>query len=1418
MESTFLEMYSLLEKLKLQNQFFDYDQKTVNKDCLNATAVVRQRIGQIEEELLSLKQTLEMLNWRSSPESSNKLDRQVQFDVSKSSANSGYQWSGDGGDGAPNRRCRMFNSETEQKKMTSLSRLTLTLRFLHENAMHRTSINFIILDDDEVDLKFVKEWMSSKPSCRLFQAKYKYRPLKDSPNDNPELELPLNEGDLVLVCGKMDEDSFYMGELANGRRGLVPSNYVEPIRLDSLNKMSDNASSLKSLNSASALTVDYAHDANRENNLSFILQNNSSHSTTVQRGHNDYMSSLPEHMCPYPCVDVTNVTVHELRQNDGIRVPSPNSLTVEKQLRKSVLISWTSPTANLVPVLQYHVCIDGVVRTVVPAGYNTKALVEDIDNDKISRLSVRSVAESGYSPDAACTVTIGKDSNVAPQDVRVSSITPVSAQVAWYPGNSNCEHVILLNGLKVGTCPPGIYQILLKGLIPSTLYRCSVRVKDPKAVLEEQPVEGHVDFKTLSKSILMLTVYGRILMNMDLIDIIGLPDAPTNVQCEFGPQDGTLLVTWQPVTTQPKPPSRAAIAGYLVYADGKKISEVDTPTGDHVLLKWADLSDDPPLFITVKAKTREGAISADSNAVRLPKPEHKSPQTAKLIAVTSANEKTSLIPPAMNSYAEINSYNYYTASPNTQNIRLSQTLPTRSLCQSANLSSCQLPMTPSSTIRTAPSYYIFHPPLTKPDEGGKLTERPSLLEMETNYLLRQQQKSRSSMRRRSLSLEDDKSPEFRGQTYIEIPHIQVMEDTVPLLTARTADTWTPAMKYIQPVYNSKSLPRQRHVTNSRAASEPDLRIDHRGASFSWRNRSRARRCLVAMYDYNPKHMSPNYNAVRDELSFQRGQLIRLLEDPDPDGFYLGQINGRIGLVPSNLVVEVKNELRYLPAIPVEDPYVMPFGGNGAWNHLPTLPFMDPYTLQRMKENSAYGRFRRRYATSADYEQWAHSSDPTLSRYVDYETSSGTPDERYSKNHQRNRRMKFKQKSYSLDQPQVDNILEREQSPVYCAGPDDEGPVGQEYHGRRTVLPHMSGNHVSPSRHQQTGKSHGRKSKRDINGEPSEYYPVNSFVNQHENYYQTHWHTSPRYDSPRRSLDRRPAGNTIGYRSSNYNGGRYIDGGKGSPDGREEPPTAYRQRQLHSTNISDSEVRARRNESGSNNYNNQLISIIREAVRTGPATSVVAKFDYDPRILSPNMDAEHEELRFLSGDVITVFGDMDEDGFYVGELNGRYGLVPSNFLELPNCNGPVDASNQMKEENARTVTANARKESTNYTSAASVPVNSGEKSKPSSTVNIQPTISSSKLTTVGGSSQQNAHQNNSSNTVVGQRGNDVSKTSASVGKADGRRSSVVPRKGAQNGQRAAGTTKQVPSKHPVKSASSKEDSGAGFSKMWKKIVE
>uniref|UniRef100_A0A915EQW2 SH3 domain-containing protein n=1 Tax=Ditylenchus dipsaci TaxID=166011 RepID=A0A915EQW2_9BILA len=60
--------------------------------------------------------------------------------------------------------------------------------------------------------------------------------------------------------------------------------------------------------------------------------------------------------------------------------------------------------------------------------------------------------------------------------------------------------------------------------------------------------------------------------------------------------------------------------------------------------------------------------------------------------------------------------------------------------------------------------------------------------------------------------------------------------------------------------------------------------------------------------------------------------------------------------------------------------------------------------------------------------------------------------------------------------------------------------------------------------------------------------------------------------------------------------------------------------------------------------------------------MTAKYDYDSRQLSPNVDAEQVELSFRQGEVITVFGEMDEDGFYIGELNGIRGLVPSNFLQ------------------------------------------------------------------------------------------------------------------------------------------------------------
>ena len=92
--------------------------------------------------------------------------------------------------------------------------------------------------------------------------RYTYEPFSQSQNDNPEQELPvrspllfctlsypcwtffhhfaapplgcsptlllpqLYSGDYVLVWGEPDEDGYVEGELLDGRRGLIPTNYV----------------------------------------------------------------------------------------------------------------------------------------------------------------------------------------------------------------------------------------------------------------------------------------------------------------------------------------------------------------------------------------------------------------------------------------------------------------------------------------------------------------------------------------------------------------------------------------------------------------------------------------------------------------------------------------------------------------------------------------------------------------------------------------------------------------------------------------------------------------------------------------------------------------------------------------------------------------------------------------------------------------------------------------------------------------------------------------------------------------------------------------------------------------------------------------------------------------------------------------
>ncbi len=63
-------------------------------------------------------------------------------------------------------------------------------------------------------------------------AVFDYNPSENSPNKNSSDELSFRTGDLVYVHGNIHDDGFYSGELENGKKGLVPSNYLKEIISD----------------------------------------------------------------------------------------------------------------------------------------------------------------------------------------------------------------------------------------------------------------------------------------------------------------------------------------------------------------------------------------------------------------------------------------------------------------------------------------------------------------------------------------------------------------------------------------------------------------------------------------------------------------------------------------------------------------------------------------------------------------------------------------------------------------------------------------------------------------------------------------------------------------------------------------------------------------------------------------------------------------------------------------------------------------------------------------------------------------------------------------------------------------------------------------------------------------------------------
>ncbi|XP_061586739.1 RIMS-binding protein 2 isoform X11 [Cololabis saira] len=1044
---------------------------------------------------------------------------------------------------------------------------------------------------------------------RLCVARYSYNPY-DGPNEHPEAELPLVAGKYLYVYGTMDEDGFYEGELLDGQRGLVPSNFVDFIQDEGTASVQHRDTVAKEpgyLNHSSLGHQRPAVSTGTGTGISSLLSLSKLDCLRTSSLGLDLLGSSSNG------TGTLDVNIDEVGENI---VPYPRRINLIKQLAKSVIIGWDPP---VVPpgwgsISGYNVLVDKEVRMSVPYGGRTKSLIEKLNLvTNTYRISVQSITDRGPSDELRCTLLVGKDVVVAPYYLRVDSITQSSAELSWMPSNSNYSHTIFLNGAEYDMVKAGGYKYKFFNLKPMTVYKVKV-VAQPHQVPWQLPMDQRekkeisVEFCTQPADTdtaphccieILLSGSGHYMTPVSVMCSSGPPLPPQEVQVQCGQTPGLLQVRWKPPPLTPSGTSNgASVIGYAVCTKGQKIAEVLYPTADFVAVDLSRIQGLEAREVIVRTLSTQGE-SQDSPVAIIPHNLLGSPRLSHR-ATAPPTSMPHPVPQPHPVHSQTHPPYPSTYPPNHPQPHV-QPLP-----------GVQPHTLPHSQPHSQPTR---HPPL----QPQPHFHRHSIPKSKASISAREPETKEHEVSRRSAqpwerspsplppmhgpNLEPPHFPSRRSpspQRILPQPQGVPIPNTIAKAMAREA---------AQRAFAEGNRVEKRNIFSDRVNALHPVNSDEeedgydspharrRGASVDEFLRGSE---LGRQYHYHHYSHSEDYHTE----SSRGSDLSDILEEDEEDLYSEMQLEeGRRRSINSHNTLKIIGksssrgspdhldhsgrrpvhigtppQRRPIPSIEItmdsnsegsegnlspvkEDVYYGSVARRRIWRSLSSEDQYDGYGGRR------HGRGRR----SPDYFEESEPEDLTrvFVALFDYDPLSMSPNPDAA-----DEELPFKE-------GQIIKVF---------GNKDIDGFYRAEIRDRVGLIPC---NMVSEIQTEDDDMAEQLLKQG--------FLPLNTPVEKLVN------------------SDRFKDGRSVNRRS------RKSKRERNRRSGRQHPMSTRR---------------------------------------------MVALYDYDPRESSPNVDVECEghrlneeaELTFCAGDVITVFGEIDEDGFYYGELNGHKGLVPSNFLE------------------------------------------------------------------------------------------------------------------------------------------------------------